>query len=88
MPALLDALTQVGRVLNLNLMIVLHRLNEKEFVLNCDLIKYVEATPDTMLTLMTGEKIMVRESVEQVLEETKRYKSEIFGLGVDRLRKA
>ena len=51
-------------------MIRLHRLNGKEFVLNCELIKTIEATPDTVITLTTGEKMMVRDSVDDVIRET------------------
>lgn len=59
-------------------MIVLHRLNGKEFVVNCELIKYVEATPDTVITLADNEKIMVKESVSDVIKATKNFKREIM----------
>lgn len=59
-------------------MIVLHRLNGKEFVLNCELIQYVESTPDTMITLLNQEKFMVKETVQQVIESAKKYKQEVF----------
>ena len=59
-------------------MIVLHRLNGKEFVLNCELIKYVEETPDTLITLTTDDKIMVKESIKEVLDAARRYKKEVF----------
>jgi flagellar protein FlbD len=59
-------------------MIVVHRLNGKEFVVNCELIKYVESTPDTMITLAGGEKIMVKESVPDVIAATMKYKQEVF----------
>ncbi|MEK6706920.1 MAG: flagellar FlbD family protein [Bdellovibrionota bacterium] len=55
-------------------MIKLTRLNSKEFVLNSDLIKFIESTPDTIISLTTGEKIMVRESVEEVVQATIRYR--------------
>ena len=48
-------------------MIELTRLNGHKVYLNSDLLKYVEASPDTMLTLVTGEKIVVLESCEQVI---------------------
>lgn len=52
-------------------MILLHRLNGKEFVLNADMIKFVEATPDTVVTLDVraekDEKFMVQESVADVI---------------------
>jgi len=49
-------------------MIKLTRLNNQPLVVNCDLIKSVENAPDTVLTLVTGEKIIVRETTEQILE--------------------
>ena len=48
-------------------MIRLTRLNNHSFMLNSDLIKFVESSPDTVITLVSGEKILVRESVDQVL---------------------
>ncbi len=48
-------------------MIHLSRLNGKPFVVNADLIKFVEAVPDTILTLTTGERIFVKESPEEVI---------------------
>jgi flagellar protein FlbD len=49
-------------------MIALTRLNNQPLVVNSDLIKCVENAPDTVLTLITGEKIIVRETTNQVLE--------------------
>jgi len=40
------------------------RLNQLPLVLNSDLIEYIEITPDTVITLTTGQKIMVRESAD------------------------
>jgi len=48
-------------------MIRLTRLNNQGLTVNSDLIKFVEQSPDTLITLVTGEKIVVRESVEDVL---------------------
>jgi flagellar protein FlbD len=48
--------------------IELTRLNGSRFSVNCDLIKYVEAAPDTTLTLVTGEKLLVVESRANVTE--------------------
>ena len=49
-------------------MIQLTRLNNARLALNSDLIKYVEEAPDTVITLVNGEKILVRESADKVLE--------------------
>jgi flagellar protein FlbD len=48
-------------------MIHLTRLNNKPLVVNADLIKFIEQSPDTVISLTTGEKLVVRESVEEVL---------------------
>jgi flagellar protein FlbD len=59
-------------------MIQLTRLNGKEFVVNCELIKTIEATPDTVISLTTGEKLMVKESVDQVIESTVQYRKRLY----------
>lgn len=49
-------------------MIDVHLMNGNEIVLNSDLIEFVEATPDTVVSLTNGKKLMVRETVQQVVE--------------------
>ncbi|MCG5054403.1 MAG: flagellar FlbD family protein [Myxococcales bacterium] len=49
-------------------MIFLTRLDGREVVVNSDLIVTVESTPDTMVTLTTGDRLLVRESVDGVVE--------------------
>lgn len=58
-------------------MIKLTRLGGKEFILNAELIKFVEQTPDTMVTLRDGEKVMVRESPEEVIRRAVEYSRSI-----------
>ena len=58
-------------------MIYLTRLNGNRFVLNAEIIREVEATPDTIVTLSTGQKIMVAESVDEVVQEVLEYKRAI-----------
>jgi uncharacterized protein YlzI (FlbEa/FlbD family) len=48
-------------------MIQLTRLNNKPLVVNSDLIKFIEQSPDTLVTLITGEKIVVLEPAESVV---------------------
>jgi flagellar protein FlbD len=48
-------------------MIRLTRLNGKEYVVNALLIESMEATPDTMITLVNGKKFVVKESISQVI---------------------
>lgn len=54
-------------------MIKLTRINGEEFVLNAELIRYVEHRPDTFITLTTDERIIVRETVDQVIERSIAY---------------
>ena len=60
-------------------MIHLTRLNGNPLVVNSDLIKYAEASPDTVLTLTNGEKIVVLESCEEVVQRTIAYRGRLFG---------
>jgi flagellar protein FlbD len=54
-------------------MIKLTRLGGEPFVLNADLIRYVEARPDTFITLTTGERLVVEESMDEVLRRAVAY---------------
>lgn len=59
-------------------MIEVSRLNGKKFVINCELIKILEATPDTVITLLSGEKLMIQESVAQVIQMTMDYRKRLY----------
>ena len=54
-------------------MIKLTRLDGEAFVLNAELIRYVESRPDTFITLVSGDRLVVRESLDEVLDRTVRY---------------
>jgi flagellar protein FlbD len=56
-------------------MIDLTRLNGHRLTVNSDLIKHAEAAPDTVLTLITGEKLIVLESCSEVAQRTLEYRS-------------
>lgn len=56
-------------------MIMLSRLNGAPFALNPDLIERAEATPDTVLTLCDGTKLLVGETVEELVELVREYRS-------------
>lgn len=60
-------------------MITLHRLGREtsEVVLNADLICTVEATPDTVITLVTGARIVVTESPDEVISEVLDWRARI-----------
>jgi flagellar protein FlbD len=61
-----------GRVIQLT------RLNDQPLVVNSDLIKLVENAHDTVLTLITGEKIVVRERVEEVIERVIQFRRSVL----------
>jgi len=58
-------------------MIRLTRLDDREMIVNADLIKYVERTPDTIVTLTTGDKIIVRETPEEVVGRVIEYERKL-----------
>jgi flagellar protein FlbD len=59
-------------------MIQLTRLNNQPLMVNSDLIKFVEKAPDTVLTLITGEKVIVLESADVVLEKIVAFRQNIL----------
>jgi flagellar protein FlbD len=65
--------------------IELTRLNGSPLVINSDLIKTAEAAPDTMLTLITGEKIIVRETCVEVNERVVAYRARLLAEVAHRL---
>jgi len=60
-------------------MIELTRLNGNHLVINSDLIQYAEAAPDTVLTLVNGEKIVVLESCAEVMDRVVVYRAHLLG---------
>ncbi len=66
-------------------MIELTRLNGNPMVLNSDLIKTAEASPDTMLTLINGEKLIVREDCGEVVERILAYRARLLASVARRL---
>lgn len=58
--------------------IQLTRLNNQPLVVNADLIKLVEQAPDTVITLVTGEKLVVRESTEDVIRRVIGFRRELL----------
>jgi flagellar protein FlbD len=59
-------------------MISVSRLNGAPFVLNAEIIQEIEATPDTVITLLSGKKLLVQEPVEQVLAAVIEYKRAVM----------
>jgi flagellar protein FlbD len=57
-------------------MIKLTRLDGEPFVLNADLIRYVECRPDTFITLTSGDRIVVAESMDEVVRHAVEYQQQ------------
>jgi flagellar protein FlbD len=57
-------------------MIRLTRINKEPFILNADLIRYVESRPDTFITLISGERLVVLETMDEVLQRAIRYQQQ------------
>lgn len=58
--------------------IKVYRFDGSELVINADLIETIEATPDTVITLATGRKVVVSDSVETIIKKVVDYKQAIF----------
>lgn len=58
-------------------MIRLTRINQVPLVVNSDLIEHVEATPDTVVSMSTGQKFVVLESPEEVIERVIKFRKAI-----------
>lgn len=65
-------------------MITVTRFNQTQVVVNADLIEFVERTPDTVITMVTGRKVLVCESAAEVIERVIAYR-QAAGRGVLRL---
>ena len=63
-------------------MIEVTRLNGTTVLINSDLIETVEETPDTVISLITGRKFIVKESRQEVKNLVKSYKRDIFTNGL------
>lgn len=59
-------------------MIELTKMNNTIFTMNDDLIETIEETPDTVITLTTGKKLIVRESRQEVCDLAKSYRKELY----------
>ncbi len=59
-------------------MLKLTRFDGTRIVVNCDLIEFVEKTPDTVISLTTNRKILVQESVDEVIQKAIEFKKAIF----------
>jgi flagellar protein FlbD len=55
-------------------MIRVNRLNGSALVINADLIEFVEAIPETIVCLTTGKKIMVKETIDDIINQVAQFK--------------
>jgi flagellar protein FlbD len=60
-------------------MISLRRLNNQAIMVNADLIESLESTPDTVVTLTSGNKLLVRDSMEEIQTKIIDFKRRIYG---------
>ncbi len=59
-------------------MIHVTRLDRQEIVLNCDLVESIEARPDTTIRLVTGASLVVRESIDELLERVRAWRASVI----------
>jgi flagellar protein FlbD len=59
-------------------MVKVTKINGQEFYINCDLMEFIESTPDTIISLSTGKKVIVRETAVDVINMIIEYKSKIL----------
>lgn len=63
-------------------MITVTRLDKRVVVINTDLIKMIEATPDSIITLINGDTIIVRDSVDDLVRKAIEYQRQVRGFQV------
>ncbi len=62
-------------------MIKVTRINDSKIVINSDLIEFVESSPDTIISLIDGKKIIVKESPDEIINKVARFRSLALGTG-------
>ena len=64
-------------------MITVTRLNDSKLVINSDLIEFVEAIPDTIISLTTGKKIMVKESTDTIIFLVAEFRKKVSSIRIN-----
>jgi len=59
-------------------MIKITKINDRELIINCDLIEFMEANPDTTITMTTGRKIIAKESIDDIIDKITSYKKKVY----------
>jgi len=57
--------------------IAVTKLNGEQFIVNAELVELVESTPDTIVSLTTGKKYMVKETLDEIIERIIQYRRQI-----------
>ena len=58
-------------------MIILTKINKAPIAVNSDMIQYIEETPDTVITLTNNDKVVVHESMSEIIQKVVRYRRQI-----------
>lgn len=61
-------------------MIELTNIGKQKFILNCNQIEKIEKTPESVITLMNGDKFIVSESPQEIIDKVIEYKRKIFNV--------
>ncbi len=59
-------------------MIKVKKINGRDLIINAELIEFVEKTPDTIISMTTGKKIIVKDTTEELIKKVIEYRREIF----------
>ena len=59
-------------------MILLTKINNAHVVVNCDMMQSIEETPDTVITLSNGDKVVVKERMTEIIEKIVEYRRRIW----------
>ena len=62
-------------------MVKITRLNDSVFVINAEMIEFLEATPDTIITMTDGRKIVAKDSIDEIIEKVVAYKRQFLAAG-------
>lgn len=69
-------------------MIKVTRFDRSELYVNAELIEFIEATPDTVITTTTGKKVVAREPVDEVIKRIVAYRRQAYGARPFRARRS
>ncbi len=61
-------------------MIQLTKINNASIVVNSDLIEYIEETPDTVITLINNDRVVVQERMSEIIDKIVRFRRQVSGL--------